>query len=203
MSSESRGAIRRRLRQARRDLSPAQQRVASRRLLLQLVQHPLFLRSRHIAFYLPNDGEIDPRPLMRRAQRLGKHCYLPVVSGWPTDRMRFQRILPAQKWTANRYGITEPQASRANQAPAWRLSLILLPLVGFDAQGNRLGMGGGFYDRALAFRLARSRWFGPHLIGLAHHCQKVDSLPAAAWDIPLDGIVSDLERLFPRGRGGR
>jgi 5-formyltetrahydrofolate cyclo-ligase len=197
MNGESRAALRRRLRQARRALSPWQQRLASRQLYRQLAQHPLFRRSRHIAFYISNDGEIDPGLLMRQARARGKHCYLPVVSGWPRDRMRFQRIQRSQKWALNRFGISEPLPCSGLQTPPWRLDLILLPLVGFDAKGNRLGMGGGFYDRALAYRARRQSWQGPHLIGLAHGCQKVDALPVAAWDIPLDGIVSDAERLVP------
>lgn len=75
----SRPALRRKLRQARRQLTPAQQRLAARRLYRQLAQHPLFRRARHIALYLPNDGEIDPRPLLHAAQRRGKATYLPVL----------------------------------------------------------------------------------------------------------------------------
>ena len=68
-----------------------------------------------------------------------------------------------------------------------------MPLVGFDEQGTRLGMGGGFYDRSFAFRRQRRHWTGPQLLGLAHGCQKVSQLPTAPWDIPLDGIASDHE----------
>ena len=183
--------LRRQLRQARRALTPLQQRKASQQLLRQLVQHPLYRRSKHIAFYLANDGEIDPTLLLRHAQRMGKHCYLPVLSRWPANRMHFQRLLPNQRWVTNRFGIAEPVNDQRLQVRPWRLDLILLPLVGFDRQGNRLGMGGGFYDRLLAFRQRRQHWQGPRLLGLAHDCQQVDQLPIAPWDIPLDGIVSD------------
>jgi 5-formyltetrahydrofolate cyclo-ligase len=200
MSGETRTALRRRLRQARRSLSRCEQRLASRRLFLLLIHHPLFLRSRHIAFYLPSDGEIDPTPLMRRARSMGKQCYLPVVSGWPKEHMRFQRTSVSERWSKNRFGIAEPNPSQGRQCPAWRLDLVLMPLVGFDAAGNRLGMGGGFYDRAFAYRKRRMRWRGPLLLGVAHACQKVEALPVASWDIPLDGIVSDRERLFFRSQ---
>lgn len=188
-----RAALRRQLRQARRALTPLQQRQASVRLLKQLAQHPLYRRSRHIAFYLANDGEIDPVLLMQHAQRLGKHCYLPVLCDWPVHRMHFQRLASDQAWTTNRFGIREPRLNRGRQARPWRLDLILMPLVGFDENGNRLGMGGGFYDRTFAFRRQRRHWTGPQLLGLAHDCQKVSQLPAAPWDIPLDGIASDHE----------
>ncbi len=198
MNGAERSALRRQLRTARRALTPQQQHQASQRLLRQLAQHPLFRRSRHIAFYLANDGEIDPGALMRHAQRLGKHCYLPVITGWPANRMHFQRLLPNQRWVRNRFGIREPLLNRGLQARPWRLQLILMPLVGFDRSGNRLGMGGGFYDRTFAFRRRRQGWPGPHLLGLAHECQRVAQLPAAAWDIPLDGIVSDQQVILLR-----
>lgn len=189
--SNERSQLRRQLRQARRNLTPAQQREASRRLLLQLAQHPLYRRSRHIAFYLANDGEIDPGALMQHARRMGKHCYLPVLSDWPATHMKFQRLSSSSRWVSNRFGIREPMFDRRLQVRPWRLDLVLMPLVGFDESGNRLGMGGGFYDRTFAFRRQRQTWHGPRLVGLAHNCQKVGHLPTASWDIPLDGIVSD------------
>ncbi|EZQ19644.1 MULTISPECIES: 5-formyltetrahydrofolate cyclo-ligase [Halopseudomonas] len=198
MNGESRSTLRRQLRAARRSLSPQQQHQASQQLWRQLAQHPLFRRSRHIAFYLANDGEIDPSVLMAHARRLGKHCYLPVITGWPADRMHFQRLVPGQRWVSNRFGIREPLIDPGLQARPWRLDLILMPLVGFDENGNRLGMGGGFYDRTFAFRRRRQHWTGPRLLGLAHHCQKVAQLPTASWDIPLDGIVSDQQIILLR-----
>jgi 5-formyltetrahydrofolate cyclo-ligase len=191
-----RAQLRRQLRQARRALTPLQQRKASEKLLRQLVQHPLYRRSKHIAFYLANDGEINPDLLLQHARRLGKHCYLPVLSDWPATHMNFQRLSPGSRWVSNRFGIREPMHDRALQVRPWRLDLVLMPLVGFDEQGNRLGMGGGFYDRTFAFRRQRTSWRGPRLLGLAHHCQKVSQLPTAIWDIPLDGIVSDQQTIL-------
>lgn len=196
--TDQRRSLRRQLRDARRALSPIQQREASRALARRLGTSMLFLRSRHLALYLANDGEIDPQSLLHKARRLGKHCYLPVISGWPRQRMHFQRLTANTRWHINRFGIREPVPNQRLQVPAWRLQLILLPLVGFDAQGNRLGMGGGFYDRALAWRHVRQRWHGPRLVGLAHQCQQVAQLPSQAWDIPLDLIASDCQLIRAR-----
>lgn len=193
MNTVSRSALRSQLRTARRALLPSQQRHASRQLFRRLAQHPLFRRSQHIAFYLANDGEIDPAPLFKHARRLGKICYVPVLRRWPSTKMAFQRLTPDQRWHKNRFGIREPVANARLQTPAWRLDLVMMPLVGFDPQGNRLGMGGGFYDRALAYRQRRRTWAAPRLLGLAHHCQKVAVLPVASWDIPLDAIMTDRE----------
>ncbi|WP_022961691.1 5-formyltetrahydrofolate cyclo-ligase [Halopseudomonas pelagia] len=193
MTLPSRSALRSQLRAARRALPAYQQRHASKQLFRRLAQHPLFIRSQHIAFYLANDGEIDPALLLKHAKRLGKTCYVPVLSRWPATQMRFQRLTVGQRWQANRFGISEPAYCPRQQVPSWRLGLILMPLVGFDAKGNRLGMGGGFYDRTLSYRARRSVWAGPTLLGLAHHCQKVADLPVASWDIPLDAIMTDRE----------
>ena len=110
-----RPALRRQLRQARRNLSPQQQKRAARDLYRQLAQHPLFRRCRHIALYLPNDGEIDPRPLLRAAQRRGKATYLPVLKRWPRTKMSFQRVHPHESMTRNRFRIAEPQDLPARQ----------------------------------------------------------------------------------------
>lgn len=187
----SRAALRRVLREQRRALSPLQQHQAARRLHQQLAQHPLFRRARHIALYLANDGEIDPSLLLRAAQKMGKATYLPVLNAWPRTRMAFQRVRPGERLVPNRFGIAEPTFRRARQRPAWALDLILMPLTGFDPYGGRLGMGGGFYDRTLAYRRLRKHSLKPTLLGLAHECQKVDRLPMASWDIEIDAVLTD------------
>ncbi|MGH8352643.1 MAG: 5-formyltetrahydrofolate cyclo-ligase [Pseudomonas sp.] len=184
-------ALRSLLRQTRRALSALEQRQATRALYRQLAQHPLFRRARHLALYLPNDSEIDPRGLLAEAQRRGKTTYLPVLNPWPHTHMVFQRVEPGEKLKPNRFGIPEPRVNRTRQRKVWALDLVLLPLVGFDDTGGRLGMGGGFYDRSLAYRALRKKWHKPTLLGLAHECQKVDRLTLASWDVPLQATVTD------------
>lgn len=187
----SRSQLRRQLRAARRALSRSQQQRAARDLYRQLAQQPMFRRARHIALYLPSDGEIDPRPLLRAAQRRGKATYLPVLSAWPKSKMVFQRVRAGQNLRLNRFKIAEPRANRHQQRRVWTLDLIVLPLVGFDAHGGRLGMGGGFYDRCLAYRALRSQPQKPQLLGVAHECQKVEKLAMASWDVALTATVTD------------
>ncbi|KAA8710555.1 5-formyltetrahydrofolate cyclo-ligase [Pseudomonas cannabina] len=189
--SLTRPQLRRQLRHARRSLSQSQQRQAARDIYRQLAQHPLFRRARHVSLYLPMDGEIDPRLLLREAQRRGKATYLPVLNAWPRTRMVFQRVRPGERFMPNRFRIPEPRIDRAKQRKIWALDLVLMPLVGFDDQGGRLGMGGGFYDRSLAYLARRKAWRKPVLLGLAHECQKVDRLAQASWDVPLQGTLSD------------
>ena len=190
-SNLSRPQLRRLLRQHRRALSPAEQRQAAKGLYRQLVQNPLFRRARHVSLYLPMDGEIDPRLLLRAAQKRGKTTYLPVLSAWPRTKMVFQRVRPGEKFKPNRFRIPEPRINARRQRKIWTLDLVLMPLVGFDPQGGRLGMGGGFYDRSLAYLARRETWRKPVLLGLAHECQKVGKLAVASWDVPLAGTVTD------------
>ncbi|MBT0624982.1 5-formyltetrahydrofolate cyclo-ligase [Pseudomonas fluorescens] len=187
----SRPQLRRMLRKARRALTPSEQRKAAHGLYRQLAQHTLFRRAKHISLYLPTDGEIDPRLLLRAAQRRGKATYLPVLSAWPRTKMVFQRVRPGDKLLPNRFRILEPQVNANRQRQVWALDLVLLPLVGFDDVGGRLGMGGGFYDRSLAYLARRKNWRKPTLLGLAHECQKVERLAQASWDVPLAGTVTD------------
>ncbi len=189
--SLTRPQLRRLLRHNRRALSPAEQRQAAQGLYRQLAQNPLFRRARHVSLYLPMDGEIDPRLLLRAAQKRGKATYLPVLSAWPRTKMVFQRVHPGEKFKPNRFRIPEPRINAKLQRKIWTLDLVLMPLVGFDPQGGRLGMGGGFYDRSLAYRARRKTWRKPVLLGLAHECQKVAKLAVASWDVPLAGTVTD------------
>lgn len=179
--------LRQLLRARRRELPPATQRQAAVRLADYLQKKPAFRDATHIALYIANDGEIDPSVVARRALALGKRLYLPVLHPH-LPHMRFARWRPGDKLIRNRFNIPEP-APKAIQLPANKLDMVCMPLVGFDSSGNRLGMGGGFYDRTFAYRL-KQRKAKPLLVGIAHRCQHVPALPAQPWDVPLDMIVA-------------
>ncbi len=179
------------MRQQRRALSPQRQQAAALSLERRLGSHPLFLHSQHIAFYLPNDGEIDLRPLLHRALIMGKRCYLPVLSPLYHNRLWFAPYHQQSELVLNRFGIPEPAVNWAGMRPAWTIDLVLTPLVAFDRAGNRLGMGGGYYDRTLAYLRRRQHWRKPHLLGTAYDFQEVERLPHEPWDVPLHGIVTE------------
>jgi 5-formyltetrahydrofolate cyclo-ligase len=182
--------LRAQLRQQRRGLSSRDQRLAAEHLADVLGCHPIFMRARHLAFYLANDGEIDPERLMALAHSADKHIYLPTLHPFSKDSMVFVPWQPGAKLTPNRFGIGEPRWQRPIRP--WLLDVVFLPLVAFDHNGNRLGMGGGFYDRTFEKRQRK-----PRLIGLAHHFQECDQLSREPWDVPLDGIATDTGiRLF-------
>lgn len=183
--------LRAQIRRARRALSPSEQTTAASMLAAHLVRHPWLRRARHIALYLAADGEIDPMPMMLRLLRSGKHCYLPVLSKQIHDKLWFAPVTPNTRYTVNRFGIHEPVVHARQYRRALGLDLILMPLVAFDHAGNRLGMGGGFYDRSLGFLQHRTAWHRPRLIGLAHALQRTDHLDANPWDIPLDAVATE------------
>jgi len=180
--------IRAEIRRRRRALTPRQQKLAARSLHARVLRSALFRFSRRIAFTLARDGEIDPMPLLQTALKRGKACYLPVMNRLGEDRLTFRRWLPGQKLVKGAWGIPEPRLAKAC-APRF-LSLAFMPLVAFDAAGNRLGMGKGFYDRSFSFKRS-AQAARPILLGLAHECQRVESVGVASWDVPLCGIVTD------------
>ncbi len=156
-------------------------------------------RARRIALYLPRDGELDPGPLGQLLLQRQCQLFLPVIDPLRGGGrlLRFARWQPGHSTLQpNRFRIPEPMGRRT---PAWSLDLVLLPLVAFDRHGNRLGMGGGFYDRSFADRKQRPR--RPLLVGLAHACQELPDLPAAPHDVPLDAIVTDQECILATGSG--
>jgi len=180
------------LRQRRRALTTRQQQLAATDICRHLNQLKQFQHAQRIAYYLANDGEISPQPTISKAEKRGRLTYLPVLHPLKYNRLYFTNHRNQPTLHPNRFGIAEPQLGKNPIAPVWTLDIILLPLVGFDRYGNRMGMGGGFYDRTLA-RLESSPMKRPLLIGLAHHCQEVEQLQAQSWDISLDIIATDKE----------
>ena len=198
-SAEEKRALRRELRRRRQSLSPREQRDAAHRLCHQLKRLPEIRRTRRISLYLPVMGEIDPTLLIPWLRKRGVAVYLPVLRPLSHNSLWFVAYHANTPMVKNRFGIAEPNtrfaAKHQRRLPAWALDTVILPLVGFDAQANRMGMGGGFYDRSLAFM--RRPGPKPTLLGVAHACQQVDALPVEPWDIPLNAVVSDQHIVRP------
>lgn len=189
--SDSRRALRQQIRRQRRALSDAEQQQHANQAYRHIKHQLWFRRARNVALYLPSDGEISPEPLIRLCWKLGKKVYLPVLHPIHHNRLWFLPYKANSPMRLNNYGIAEPKLQRTPKTPAWALDLVILPLVGFDTRGGRLGMGGGYYDRTFNFKLRTQGMNGPKLIGMAHELQKVDSLATESWDVPLTGIVTE------------
>ncbi|QDQ26938.1 5-formyltetrahydrofolate cyclo-ligase [Chitinimonas arctica] len=150
---------------------------------------PLLKRGRRIAAYTAVGSELSLAPLIRLARARGVEIWLPLVPR-RGRRLRFARLDdPSGQWRANRYGIQEFVSRR--HIGAQRLDLVLLPLLGFDEEGGRLGQGGGYYDCTLAFRGRRRQWKKPRLIGVAFACQGLARLPREPHDVLLDAILTE------------
>ena len=190
-------ALRQQIREKRRALSDSEREQAAFLLCESLASTRLYQRSKHVAFYLPNDGEMDLTLLIEHAWQQGKHCYLPVLAEPNTRRLWFIPYKPDDKLKLNRFGIPEPVHSASLRLrKTISLDLVLMPLVAFDTQGNRLGMGGGFYDRTLAFLTHRQYWHKPNLLGIAYEFQKQKQLKTNMWDIPLQAIATE-QNFYP------
>lgn len=188
---EHRTNLRKELRARRNALTPNQQEAASAWVLRHLMKLPRFLRAQHVALYIPNDGELNPGPIAEQLWKMGKHCYLPVLHPSHERQLWFVEFTSGSVLTPNRFGIPEPDHRQSRKIAANLLDIVLLPLVGFDRRGGRLGMGGGFYDTTFAFHKGKTT--KPYLLGLAHACQETEELEIADWDVPLYGVVTDKE----------
>ena len=182
---DPRQTLRRQLRQARRSLSTDEQLNAAQELFIRTTKHFLDQQAQQpkkVALYLSNDGEISPHLLCEYFWQQNIATYLPVIQD---KQLIFARYSSNTEWQNNIYGIKEP--ATAEYIAGADLDIVFLPLVGFDSNGGRLGMGGGFYDRTFANKRADR---APKLIGLAHNCQEVKNLPIEGWDVPLQAIIT-------------
>ena len=184
MSALQRQQLRQQLRHQRRSLSVHQQQQAAKKICQQILKLKAFKQAQRIAFYQAADGELNPRYVLKLALAYGKHCYLPVLRRFPKQELAFVRVSKHSRLCKHRFGFKEPK-----QRPRlfiYQLDMICMPLVGFDNQGQRLGMGGGFYDKSLAHYQQKAVF----KLGLAHDCQQVKRVPSASWDIALNGILT-------------
>ncbi len=172
----------------RRALDPCRIKAASNSISRRLWRLGAMARCQRIAGYFSVDGEIDCTEIFAEAWARRREIFLPILM---SESLRFGAYLPNGKLRANRFKIPEPVATQARTLDARNLNVVLTPLVAFDSFGNRLGMGGGYYDRSLAFLKQRNAWQRPFLVGLAYEFQKIPAINARAWDIPLHAVVTE------------
>jgi 5-formyltetrahydrofolate cyclo-ligase len=193
----SRTELRQKIRSRRNSLSSLEQKEAALNLQQILSRHSKVIQAKNIAIYLANDGELDTSPFIQWCWQQGKKVYLPVIHPFSAGNLLFLHYRADTNMVTNCYGILEPKLDVRSILPIPQIDVLFTPLVAFDKQGNRLGMGGGFYDRTLANWFHQSQLMSmesitPYPIGLAHHCQQVQSIPCQHWDVPLPEIVTPL-----------
>lgn len=185
--------LRQALRQRRNALSLAQQsrhaELAKTALISLLNNSGNALK---IGFFLSQDGELNATPSLDYLLHKTKHqVFLPVLETRPDWHMGFAEYNTRSVMIQNQFNIDEPKVPFNEHLEGSELDMVLMPLVGFDRQGNRLGMGGGYYDRTFAFKKRPKGDDKPILIGWAHQCQQVDELAVEEWDVPLNGIITE------------
>jgi 5-formyltetrahydrofolate cyclo-ligase len=184
----ARKALRAELRARRRALT-SEQRARAARQVARNIDRAFHLKpGMRVAIYASFPEELDSAPLLRLARQRGCRIFLPRIDT-RTISMKFVEALSGARETVNHLGIVEPHGTRS--VPARWLDLVLLPLVGFDAHGMRLGMGGGYYDRTFSFRNRHTAWRGPRLVGVAYSFQQVPSITREAHDVSLDAVVTE------------
>ncbi len=184
--------LRKELRAARRSLASSDHDLRSRLAAASIIRLAAFKSGARIALYLPFDRETDTAALVAAARRRGIRVFVPVVSDLRHRRLRFHPLTGETR--RGTFGISIPKRAPHRLArtvePRW-FDLIVVPLVGVDPRGRRLGMGGGFYDRALAFRRHRRHWKGPQLVGFCFDRQRAARVFADPWDVRLDALATE------------
>jgi len=177
--------IRKKLLLKRGKLTAAEQQEKSKLIIKNVKQSEYYKQATKIAFYHAVRGEADPSALMDNE----KQFYLPTLSPNKDQGLVFAPIDQNTQYKNNQFLIPEPMVEAEDFINAEILDLVIMPLLGFDLAGNRLGMGGGYYDRSFAFK---KNFVGkPILMGFAYDFQKVDTLGAEPWDVGLDAIVTE------------
>jgi 5-formyltetrahydrofolate cyclo-ligase len=138
-------------------------------------------------------SEADPAPILAAAHRGSIAIGLPAIL--PGAHLAFRRYVPGAPLASGGFGTLVPIADNELVDP----ELVIVPVVGFDRAGTRLGYGKGHYDRTIA--ALRARGLRPPLVGIAFSAQEVDTIPAEPHDARLDMIVTENEILDFRGRG--
>jgi len=205
--------LRQQLRTLRQQLTDDEQLLAGKHLTSQLTKQKKIITAKNIAIYLANDGELNTMPFILWCWQHHKNVYLPVIHPFSKGHLLFLHFTQNTPMTTNKYGIREPKLNVNQLCLLADLDILFTPLVAFDHHGNRLGMGGGFYDRTLSAWFTQSSQnilennaqtsFQNSLpktmkkplqklcpIGLAHDCQQLKHIQNEIWDIPLPEIIT-------------
>ncbi len=186
---EERNALRSELRARRRQLSAAERIAAASGVAESLLQLAEFITDAHVAGYWAIDGELPLHSVVASLRSRGQQYLLPRVVG--PRALRFAQWRPGVSLESNRYGIPEPVCSEDELRDADLIDVVLLPLLGFDREGHRIGYGGGYYDATFAFLRERTQAAQPLLVGVGYDAQRVESIAPSSWDVSLDYVATE------------
>jgi 5-formyltetrahydrofolate cyclo-ligase len=190
--TDPRAQLRDDLRTRRRAIPAATRIAAAQALAERLLALPFMPAAGYVAGYWAMDGEIALHAWQLRLPSALTYC-LPVLGR--DKRLRFAPWRPGEPLASNRFGIPEPDVTASALLEPGTMALVVAPLVGFDASGQRLGMGGGWYDRSFAFR--RTHAPPPWLVGAAFATQQCEvGITRQPWDVALDAVCTDRDTLI-------
>jgi len=184
--------IRQTLRKQRANLSPDSFNKMSSAIAKHVKSSDIFRKANKVGFYHSVRGEADPSSL----QTPDKQFFLPVLSKNLDEGLVFIELNETTTFENNKFAIPEPVYDEEKIVAGNALDLVLVPLLGFDKNGHRLGMGGGFYDRCFAFKKLNNT--KPVLMGYAYDFQEVDGLEPESWDVDLDMIATESGLIIPK-----
>ncbi|MGE3921152.1 MAG: 5-formyltetrahydrofolate cyclo-ligase, partial [Gammaproteobacteria bacterium] len=161
-----------------------------------IIASDFFKNAKHIACYFDVKGEVSSKSLIEKIWQEGKHCYLPAIDN---GTMKFMHYVSNTELKKNRYGINEPVLDEPLVFPPEKLDCVFVPLVAFNSQGDRIGMGAGYYDKTFAFLNKKDRVYKPLLIGLAYEFQKTDVIDTNDWDVKLNRVITEKQDYICRG----
>lgn len=176
-------------REIRASLDEPTREVASSVITKKVVASAWFQRAEYIGCYLSARDEVNTWEIISRSWKMKKRVFAPICE--KTSRMQFHEVSPDTDLCLNRYGIFEPVGGET--VTARMLDIVIAPVVAFDREHNRIGMGGGYFDRTFSFLHHRSAWLHPKLVGLAFACQQVQKITPNPWDIRLFGTITENE----------
>ncbi|MGB0894457.1 MAG: 5-formyltetrahydrofolate cyclo-ligase [Parashewanella sp.] len=192
--NDDRASIRKNIRKKRQALTSQQQQLAADQAADRLIEFLLNKKITKLALYITHDGELDTAVLIAKLWQMGVEVYLPILHPFCSGHLLFQKYSSHTPMQSNQFGILEPKLNVSEVILPSKLDAIVTPLVAFDVVGNRMGMGGGYYDRTFAMLENKNSVLR---IGYAHDCQRVDKLPVKTWDMSLHLIVTPKRCYLP------
>lgn len=169
------------VRQRKAAHSPAELRTLSEEACRGVCRSPLWQAARSVLLYHPLPDEVDVSTLLAEAHRMGKQVYLPVVTG--PESIEVRSWTPGAAMQTGAFGIQEPSGRNIDQEEYAGIDLAIVPGMGFDCHGHRLGRGKGYYDRLLA------RMPSAHLMGVCFPFQMLEEIPHEAHDINMEVVI--------------
>lgn len=187
----NRQKLRQAMRERRDQADPTTREKAAQDATDILIHSTLFKQSQHIACYFSVGSEIQTQFIIEAIWRANKKCYLPILSVEKKGFLHFGEYTQNSQLTKNQLGISEPECIAGHCDVPSQLDLVVVPLIAFDRNGNRVGSGAGYYDRTFSFK--NSRDSKPILCGFAFSSQEIERIDAEAWDVKCNFILTETQ----------